>query len=103
MSDPNVAGNAGAIPPHPEAVRPPFPIVRILYALGFAFIAYFVLMALFVMAVIQLAMLVINGKANEELKRFSLNLVQYLWELLAFITFARDEQPFPIGPFPRSY
>jgi hypothetical protein len=103
MSDTNSAGNAGAIPPHPETVRPPFPAVRILYALGFAFIAYFVLIALFLIAVIQLAMLVINGRANEELKGFSLNLVQYLWELLTFITFARDEQPFPIGPFPRTH
>jgi hypothetical protein len=43
----------------------------------------------------------INGRVNDELKGFSLNLAQYLWELLAYITFARDEQPFPIGPFPR--
>jgi hypothetical protein len=29
-----------------------------------------------------------------------MNLVQYLWELVAYILFVRDEQPFPIGPFP---
>jgi hypothetical protein len=42
----------------------------------------------------------VNGKLNEELKTFSLNMVQYLFELVAFIVFARDEQPFPMGPFP---
>ncbi len=39
---------------------------------------------------------------NPELKTFTFSLVQYLWELLAFIVFVRDEQPFPIGPFPKS-
>jgi hypothetical protein len=43
----------------------------------------------------------INGRGNDELKHFCLVLVQYLWELLAFITFVRDEQPFPLGPFPK--
>ena len=55
----------------------------------------------FVLAVIQYVVIAINGKVNNELKTFSLNLVQYLVELLAFITFARDEQPFPFGPFPK--
>jgi len=43
----------------------------------------------------------VTGRINDELKAFSLSMVQYIWELLAFITFVRDEQPFPIGPFPK--
>jgi hypothetical protein len=46
-------------------------------------------------------MLAINGKVNDELKSFTTNLVQYLWEIAAFITFVRDDRPFPIGPFPK--
>ena len=56
----------------------------------------------FVLAFVQFVVLVINGHTNDELKRFSLNLLQYLFELLAFVTFARDNLPFPIGPFPRA-
>ena len=53
-----------------------------------------------ILALIQFVVVAINGKVNEELKDFCISLVQYLWELLAFITFVRDEQPFPLGPFP---
>jgi hypothetical protein len=98
MSDnPNAAG-ADQAPPPPH---PPFPAVRLVYALCYGILAYFVLMILFGLGVIQFVLLAINGRVNEELKSFSANLVQYLFELLAFIVFARDEQPFPIGPFPR--
>jgi len=104
MSD---APSGSAIPPgdaQPAGTsivkRPPFPLVRLFYAIGYAFIAWLVLHIVFVLAVVQFVVIALNGRANEELKHFSLTLVQYLWELLAFITFVRDEQPFPIGPFP---
>lgn len=100
MSDnPNAAG-ANQAPPPPPA-HPPFPAIRLVYALCYGILAYFVLMILFGLGVIQFVLLAINGRVNEELKSFSANLVQYLFELVAFIVFARDEQPFPIGPFPR--
>jgi hypothetical protein len=90
-------GNQGSAIPQ----RPPFPIVRLFYAIGYGFIAWFVLHILFLLAFVQFVVIAINGRTNEELKHFCLTLVQYLWELLAFITFVRDEQPFPIGPFPK--
>jgi Domain of unknown function (DUF4389) len=101
MSDTNPANGAGAIHPPPQASHQSFPVVRLLYAIGFAILAWFVLWILFAIGVVQFIVLAINGKVNDELKAFSVNLVQYLWELVAFITFVRDEQPFPIGPFPR--
>jgi len=102
MSDtPNNAGNPppGAAPlpvPHP-----PFPIVRLLYSFGYALIAWFVLYVIFLLAIVQFVMIAINGRVHDEIKSFSTTLLQYEWELLAFITFVRDEQPFPIGPFPK--
>ena len=98
MSDAPVNNTPGGALPPPH---PPFPVVRLLYAIGYGFVAWFVLHILFVLAVGQFVMIAINGKANEELKSFSLTLIQYEWELLAFIAFVRDEQPFPIGPFPK--
>jgi Domain of unknown function (DUF4389) len=82
--------------------RHSFPIERLLYALAFSFVAWFVLWVVFVLALAQFAVLVINGKANDELKHISLSLLQYLFELLAFIVFARDERPFPFAPFPNA-
>ncbi len=99
MSD----SGAQTVPPsQPQAARPPFPAVRLLYAIGYGILAWFVLHVLFAIALVQFILFAINGHANTELKSFSANLAHYLWDLVAFIVFARDEQPFPIGPFPKS-
>jgi|SRR5579862_7926617 len=90
----------GAIP---QPAKMPFPFVRLLYSLGFAVLAWLALWLLFVLATVQFIVLAITGRVNEELKTFNLNLVQYLSEACAFIIFVRDEQPFPLGPFPKSH
>jgi hypothetical protein len=95
-------GGAQAIPPVAAPVHPPFPFARLFYSVGFAVVAWFVFWAVVLIGFAQFVMVAVNGQANDELKRFSLSLVQYLWELLAFVTFVRNEQPFPFGPFPRS-
>ena len=88
-------------PASTPASHPPFPTVRLLYALGFAVIAWVVFWLILVLGVLQFIVILVNGRSNSELKDFNFSLVQYLWELLAFIVFVRDEQPFPIGPFPK--
>lgn len=94
-------GGAETIPPTGATHRPPFPAVRLFYAIGFAVVAWFVFWIALILALTQFIVVAINGRVNDELKAFSQNLIQYLWELLAFISFVRDEQPFPIGPFPK--
>ena len=97
MSD-TPSGNAQ---PVPVASHPPFPFVRLLWAIGFGFLAWLVLWIVLVLAAVQFVMIAVNGQVHDELKRFSLTLIQYLWELLAYVAFVRDEQPFPVGPFPK--
>lgn len=96
MSDVPPGAQALPVPAHT-----PFPLARMFYALGYALMAWLVFWALVALAVIQFAVLAINGRLNDELKGFSFRLVQYLWELFAFIAFVRDEKPFPFAPFPR--
>ena len=98
MSD---SPNSTATPPNPGPARPPFPVVRLVYALGYGLLAWFVMHILFVLAAVQFVMIAVNGRVHDELKAFSGSLLQYEWELIAFITFIRDEQPFPVGPFPK--
>jgi hypothetical protein len=81
--------------------RAPFPAIRLLYAIGFGIVAWFVFWITILLALVQFVVVAINGKVNDELRTFTINLIQYLWELLAFVSFVRDEQPFPIGPFPK--
>lgn len=99
MSD---SGTQTVPPSQPQAAHPPFPWARLFYAIGYGIIAWFVLHILFAIALVQFILFAINGQTNAELKSFSGNLAHYLWDLLAFIVFAHDEQPFPIGPFPRT-
>lgn len=103
MTDTNSAGSGPASPGAETAApaRPPFPAVRLLYAIGFGIVAWFVFWIAILLALVQYVVVAINGRVNDELKHFSQNLVQYLWELLAFIAFVRDELPFPMGPFPK--
>lgn len=98
MSNPET-GTADARPATPP--RLPFPFVRLLYSFAFGVLAWLAFCLTITLAVVQFVVLAVTGRVNEELKAFTLNLIQYLWELLAFIAFVRDEQPFPIGPFPR--
>lgn len=103
MSD---SSQSGPVPPQgaatPVAVpHPPFPVVRLLYAILFAALLSVALWFVCAAALIQFIVFAINGKVNDELKAFSNSLAQYMWELATFITFVRDEQPFPMGPFPK--
>jgi hypothetical protein len=103
---PEAAAASGSAPPPPSYpppyARPPFPWARLFYAIGFCFVAwavFWVIVAL--LAPLHYITIAITGRANEELRTMSLRAVHYLFEMLAFITGARDEKPFPLGPFPK--
>ncbi len=89
-------------PPPPPAAIPshPFPVVRLLYSIGYGFIAWLVIHIIFLLAVIQFVAYAINGRPSEELKSFCATLIQYELQLFAYITFVSDAQPFPVGPLP---
>ncbi|HEX2590861.1 MAG TPA: DUF4389 domain-containing protein [Rhizomicrobium sp.] len=82
------------------ADKPAFPVERLLFAVGFAVLAWFVFWALIVLAAVQFVVVAVNGHSNDDLKRFSLSLLNYLGEVLRYIVFGGDNRPFPFGPFP---
>jgi hypothetical protein len=103
MSDPIAAPQS----PEPQAPNPPpphtpFPVTRLLYAIVCGVLAWIVLHVVFVLAAVQFLVFAIKGKPNQDLTTFSASLAEYLRELLAYMTFAREEQPFPVGPFPKT-
>lgn len=81
--------------------REPFPAVRLLYALGFAIIAWLTFWLVLFLGLLQFVVVAITGHQNPELKGIALNVVDYLRELLEFISFETDAHPFPLGPFPK--
>lgn len=94
-------GTGAEAHPRIEEGRSAFPWTRLFYAIGFAVLGWFVFWFVLLLGLLQFIVTAVSGRVNEELKSFSLSLVQYLWELLAFVTFVRDEKPFPLGPFPK--
>ena len=83
------------------ALRHPFPFVRLLYAAAFAFLAWLVFWFVVILAALQFITRAVMGYSNEELRQFSRNLIAYMQELLGYVSFIRDERPFPFGPFPK--
>lgn len=87
--------------------RLPFPWERLLYAVGFAIVAWCVFWVVIVLAVVQFVLMLVQsitatvtGHPSDELKLFCRRMIQYLLELLAYITFVRETPPFPFSPFP---
>jgi Domain of unknown function (DUF4389) len=108
MSDSSSSGDAYG---HHEASgagasasgRLPFPWARLLYAIGFGFVAWVMFwLIVLLLAPLHYIVLAITGKANEELREMTLRAVHYLVELLIFVTGTGDEKPFPLGPFPKA-
>lgn len=86
----------------PPAVRR-FPWLRVLYAIGYAVLAWTVLwIVIFVLAPLHFITLAITGRANPELQEFNAKAVHYTRDLLLFVTGVSDDKPFPLGPFPKT-
>lgn len=74
--------------------------IRLLYMIAFWFLGHVAFSVAIFLAALQFVVVLITGEKNEELRKFSRNLIQYVWECLAFVIFAREEKPFPLGRFP---
>ena len=75
--------------------------VRGLYMLLFIFllnIAKFVTMAV---VFLQFLVVLFTGQANENLLTFGKSLSVYQYQILRFITYNSENQPFPIGEWPQ--
>ena len=98
MTDTNTT--AASPSPSDAPKRAPFPFARLFYALGFAVVAWVVFWVALFIGLAQWVVTAVAGDHDDQLKHWSRNLNQYLWELLSFIVFARDDKPFPFGPWP---
>ena len=73
---------------------------RLLWMIAFGFLGYVAFWASIFLGLVQLIVIAVTGSKNEELRGFTRNLAQYVWECVAFFVFAREDKPFPIGRFP---
>jgi hypothetical protein len=74
--------------------------LRFIYMLGFGVLAHIAFSLALFLGVVQIVLLLVRKEMNDELLAFSRSLIVYIGECLAFITFARDDKPFPLAKFP---
>lgn len=68
---------------------------RILYMLLFGVILYLVMMVLCVVVIVQVIFALISGSPNDDIRRFSSDLLRYLRQVVMFLTYNRDAKPYP--------
>ena len=73
---------------------------RILYMIGYGIIAYFVVIALFFVAAVQALHVLFADRRSPDIENLARNMTRYLSDVLAFVSWASDEKPFPAQPFP---
>ncbi|MGE0152266.1 MAG: DUF4389 domain-containing protein [Reyranellaceae bacterium] len=80
-------------------IRHPF-VLRLLYTIGFAVMAWLLLWFVFAVTLLQLVVTLISGQRNEQLAEFGTKLSWWMRDLVRFLTGATSDLPFPLGPFP---
>ncbi len=75
-------------------------VERVLCMILFGFIGYFVFWAICLLALVQFIFSLVNGEANDDLKKFTANLAEYMRQIGAYLGYSSDERPCPFGAFP---
>ena len=102
MSETSAAPDAATSPPtaNSTAEQRKELFFRLLFMLAYWFLGNIAFSLAILLGFVQFVVLLVSGEQNQELKRFNRNLVQYIWHCLAYVSFMREDKPFPLGPFP---
>lgn len=71
--------------------------LRILYMVLFAVILYLVMMLVTVVVIVQLLFSLFTGKPNMDIADFAADLSQYVYRIVAFLTYTENRRPFPFN------
>lgn len=74
--------------------------MRIVYVILFCIIFSFMDILLAFIALLQSVIAVVSGQPNEALKDFGARLGIYLKQIAEFVSFEKDEMPFPFSDWP---
>ncbi len=74
--------------------------IRFLFMILFAIVNYFVQMVIGVVALVQFIIILITGKANDNLLHFGSGVSAYVYHIMSFLTYGREEKPYPFSEWP---
>ncbi|MBL4819669.1 MAG: DUF4389 domain-containing protein [Gammaproteobacteria bacterium] len=75
---------------------------RILFILGYCLVLYVVAGVVIVLTLAQALFSVFTGEDNQNLRLLGSSLVEYVSQILNFMTYNSNQRPFPFSPFPES-
>jgi hypothetical protein len=76
--------------------------MRGLFIVIFAVIFSVSEVVLWAVVIFQFLLALFTGETNARLRAFGLSLAAFIYQMVAFVTFNSDEQPFPFSPWPES-
>ena len=74
--------------------------MRLVFMIIFAVAFNVAEIVIFIVTVFQFLASLFTGEPNDRLVRFGRNLAQYIQQIIAFMTFATEERPFPFSTWP---
>ena len=74
--------------------------IRLLFVILFAFIYTVGEIVLAALVVLQFGFKLITGECNDYLQQFSKGLTLFIYQILQYVTFNSDDQPFPFNDWP---
>ncbi len=86
----------------PQTTNPAGPdlFVRAMYMLLFALVLWALCWTVWVGAVVQFVLRLVNARPNAELVRLGAVLGRYVRQIVEFLTFATETVPYPLSPWP---
>ena len=73
---------------------------RILYMIFFIIIYGVSKVLIFAVMLFQFITIVLTGKTNEQLLKFSQSLSTFIYQIMIFLTFVSEQRPFPFSAWP---
>lgn len=74
--------------------------MRLIYMIIFAVAFNVAEIVIFIVTIFQFLASLFTGEPNDRLVRFGRNLAKYIHQVIAFLTFATEERPFPFSSWP---
>ena len=75
-------------------------LIRLLFMLGYGFLAYLLIWPILALAVIQFGFHLIEGIPNARLANLNWRIISYLTQILDFICYRSEQKPFPFNSLP---
>ncbi len=76
--------------------------LRLVYMIVLAIAFNIAEIVIFAVVVFQFLVTLFTRKPNARMTRFGRNMARYVQQIVAFLTFATEERPFPFSPWPNA-